>query len=190
MVESLMVCGIGLFAGCFLMLLFFPAVHQRAVRLTRRDLIDATPLTAKEIQAEKDQLRAQFAVSVRRLEVNMEQMRFKAQERAADRQNADMARLQVALDRKQAELDGKNRLILALHMREKARKHAVRRTFKILGYLFARSNRPEKAPQPRVVRPMQMVWEFEREPDAVQLASTAAAIAAVGLKRRQAGARR
>jgi hypothetical protein len=43
------------------MLLFFPAVHQRAVRLTRRDLIDATPLTAKEIQAEKDQLRAQFA---------------------------------------------------------------------------------------------------------------------------------
>ncbi len=87
MIESLMVCGIGLLAGCFLMLLFFPAVHQRAVRLTRRDLIDATPLTAKEIQAEKDQLRAQFAVSVRRLEINMEQMRFKAQERGADRQN-------------------------------------------------------------------------------------------------------
>jgi hypothetical protein len=53
MIESLMLCGIGLLAGCLLMLLFFPAVHQRAVRLTRRDLIDATPLTAKEIQAEK-----------------------------------------------------------------------------------------------------------------------------------------
>src|SRR3984885_1113238 len=66
MIESLMLCGIGLLAGCLLMLLFFPAVHQRAVRLTRRDLIDATPLTAKEIQVEKDQLRAQFAVSVRR----------------------------------------------------------------------------------------------------------------------------
>ena len=58
MIESLMLCGIGLLAGCLLMLLFFPAVHQRAVRLTRRDLVDATPLTAKEIQAEKDQLRA------------------------------------------------------------------------------------------------------------------------------------
>lgn len=49
MIELLMLCGIGLLAGCLLMLLFFPAVHQRAVRLTRRDLIDATPLTAKEI---------------------------------------------------------------------------------------------------------------------------------------------
>ena len=44
MIESLMLCGIGLLAGCLLMLLFFPAVHQRAVRLTRRDLIDAAPL--------------------------------------------------------------------------------------------------------------------------------------------------
>jgi hypothetical protein len=190
MVESLMVCGIGLLAGCFLMLLFFPAVHQRAVRLTRRDLIDATPLTAKEIQAEKDQLRAQFAVSVRRLEINMEQMRFKAQERGADRQNAEMARLQIELDRKQIELDGKNRLIMALRRREDARKHAVRRMFKISGYLFARSSRPRDVPQRRgVMRPTQTVWEFEREPDAVELASAAAAIAAVGLKRRQAGAR-
>src|SRR5262245_29011000 len=95
MIESLMLCGIGLLAGCLLMLLFFPAVHQRAVRLTRRDLVDATPLTAKEIQAEKDQLRAQFAVSVRRLELNMEEMRLKATERAADRKNAELARLQV-----------------------------------------------------------------------------------------------
>ena len=46
MIESLMLCGIGLLAGCLLMLLFFPAVHRRAVRLTRRDLVDATPLTA------------------------------------------------------------------------------------------------------------------------------------------------
>jgi len=143
------------------MLLFFPAVHQRAVRLTRRDLVDATPLTAKEIQAEKDQLRAQFAVSVRRLELNMKEMRLKATERAADRQNAELARLQV-------ELDKKNALILALRTREELRKHTFKRIVKLLLYLFAR----------------------EREPDAGELASTAAAIAAVGLKRRQAGTRR
>src|ERR1700721_3027823 len=130
MIESLMLCGIGLLAGCPVMLLFFPAVHQRAVRLTRRDLIDATPLTAKEIQAEKDQLRAQFAVSVRRLEINMEQMRFKAQERGADRQNAEMARLQIELDRKQIELDGKNRLIMALRRREDARRPGAGGSFK------------------------------------------------------------
>jgi len=182
MIESLMLCGIGLLAGCLLMLLFFPAVHQRAVRLTRRDLIDATPLTAKEIQAEKDQLRAQFAVSVRRLEVNMEQMRVKALERAADRQNAEMARLQVELDKKAA-------LILALRAREEVRKRTVKRIVRLLLYLFARSNRRPGTPQVYVAQ-RKPVWEFEREPDAGELASTAAAIAAVSLKRRQAGSRR
>jgi hypothetical protein len=182
MIESLMLCGIGLFAGCLLMLLFFPAVHQRAVRLTRRDLVDATPLTAKEIQAEKDQLRAQFAVSIRRREVNMEQMRVKALERTADRRNAEMARLQV-------ELDKKNALILALRAREEVRKRTVRRIVKLFLFLFARSSRRHKAPQSRALRPSQPVWEFEREPDAGELASTAAAIAAVSLKRRQAGTR-
>jgi hypothetical protein len=182
MIESLMLCGIGLLAGCLLMLLFFPAVHQRAVRLTRRDLIDMTPLTAKDIQAEKDQLRAQFAVSVRRLEVNMEQMRIKALERTADRQTAEMARLQV-------ELDKKNALILAMRMREEVRKRSVRRIVKLLSYLFARSNR-RPAPVLRASRLPQPVWNLEREPDAGELASTAAAIAAVGLKRRQAGTRR
>ena len=182
MIESLMLCGIGLLAGCLLMLLFFPAVHQRAVRLTRRDLVDATPLTAKEIQAEKDQLRAQFAVSVRRLEVNMEQMRVKALERAADRQNAEMARLQVELDKKSA-------LILALRAREELRKRTVKRIVRLLLYLFARSNRRPGMPQVYVAQ-RKPVWELKREPDAGELASTAAAIAAVSLKRRQAGSRR
>ena len=182
MIESLMLCGIGLLAGCLLMLFFFPAVHQRAVRLTRRDLVDAAPLTAKEIQAEKDQLRAQFAVSVRRLELNMEQMRQKATDRAADRQNADLARLQVELDKKAA-------LILALRTREEMRKRTVKRIVRLLLHLFARSTRRPGTRQVYVAQ-RKPVWEFEREPDAGELASTAAAIAAVSMKRRQAGSRR
>jgi hypothetical protein len=182
MIEALMLCGIGLLAGCLLMLIFFPAVHQRAVRLTRRDLVDAVPLTAKEMQAEKDQLRAQFAISVRRLELNMEQMRLKATDRAADRQNAELARLQVELDRK-------NALILALRARNEVRKATARRIVKLMLYLFARSRRSPKVPQPYVAL-RQNVHEFEREPNAGELASTAAAIAAIGLKRRQAGTRR
>jgi hypothetical protein len=184
MIESLMLCGIGLLAGCLLMLLLFPAVHGRAVRLTRRDLIDATPLTAKEMQAEKDQLRAQFAISVRRLELNMEQMRLKATDRAVDRQNAELARLQV-------ELDKKNALILTLRARDEVRKAAARRIIKFILYLFARSNRPPKPPQSYVTSiasPLN-VREFGRDPDARELASTAAAIAAVSLKRRQTGTR-
>ncbi|MGA8651468.1 MAG: hypothetical protein WB677_12740 [Xanthobacteraceae bacterium] len=183
MIESLMLCGIGLLAGCLLMLLFFPAVHQRAVRLTRQQLVDATPLTAKEIQAEKDQLRAQFAVSVRRLEFNMEQMRLKALDRTADRQNAEVARLQVELGRKTA-------MVLALRAREEVRKRTVKRIVKLFLYIFARSNRRRDQPQQLYAVPPQPVWDIEREPDAGELASTAAAIAAVSLKRRRAGSRR
>jgi hypothetical protein len=78
MIQSVMLCGIGLLAGCLLMLVFFPIVHERAVRLTKRQLVDATPMTASEIQADKDHLRAEFAMSVRRLEIGMEAMRSKA----------------------------------------------------------------------------------------------------------------
>jgi hypothetical protein len=179
MVQSLMLCGIGLLAGCLLTLLFVSAVHRRAVRLTRQQLTDATPLTAKEIQAEKDQLRAQFAMSVRRLEIGMEDMRVKAVSRSVDKQHAEISRLQVELDKKTAAL-------LALRVREDVRKRAFRRIVKLLLYLFVRSKR-RREPAPQLfTEPQHPHWEFEREPDAGELASTAAAIAAVNLKRRQA----
>jgi hypothetical protein len=182
--------GIGLLAGCLLMLMFFPTVHRRAVAATRRELFDAKPLTANEIQAEKDQLRAQFAVSVRRLEIGIEEMRAKAMSRAVDAQHADVSRLQVELDKKTA-------MIFALRAREEVRKRAVRRIVKLLLYVFVRSTRrrelappPFKEPEPQLFKepePQPTAWQFERqrEPDAGELASTAAAIAAVNLKRRR-----
>jgi hypothetical protein len=179
MIQSLMLCGIGLLAGCVLMLLCFPLVHGRAVRLTRRRLQDAESLTAKEIQAEKDQLRAQFAMSVRRLEIGMQEMREKAMSRSVDKQHAEVSRLQVELDKKTA-------TILALRVREEVRKRAVKRTVRLLLYLFVRSKRRRDVAAPLFTVPKQPVWQFEHEPDAGELASTAAAIAAVNLKRRQA----
>ena len=84
MIELLMLCGIGGLAGCLLMLMFIPLVHQRAVRLTKQQIVDATPLMVNEIQADKDHLRAEFAVSVRRLEISLEEMRTKAASRYGD----------------------------------------------------------------------------------------------------------
>jgi hypothetical protein len=81
MIEWLMVFGVGLMAGCLLMLLFIPLVHRRAVENTKRDLTETEPLTASAIQAERDQLRAQFAMAVRRLEIGVEDMRAKARKR-------------------------------------------------------------------------------------------------------------
>ena len=156
---------------------FLPTLHKRAVRSTRRDLVDRGPAHGQG----RTRLRAQFASSLRRLELNLEQMRLKATDRAADRQNAELARLQVELDRK-------NALILALRARNEVRKATARRIIKLMLYLFARSKRQPKST--RTFASPQRVLEFEREPDAGELASTAAAIAAVGLKRRQAGTRR
>jgi hypothetical protein len=142
MIESLMLCGIGLLAGCLLMLVFFPFVHERAVRLTKRDLLEVTPLTASAIQADKDQLRAQFAVSLRRLEINLEEMRAKTASRSEEvnKRSMEINRLLVELDKKTA-------LIFALRAREEVRKSFVRRTLKILLYLFARTKRRNTRPR-------------------------------------------
>jgi len=179
MIESLMLCGIGFLAGCALMLLFFPAVHARAARLTRRQLADAQPLTAKEIQADRDQLRAQFAMAVRRLEIGLEEMRAKAAERAVAKQHVDVSRFQVEIEQKTA-------MIFALRARENERKRTVRRIVKLLLYLFVRSTRRREPAPPLFTVPQRRRRQFERAPDAGELASTAAAIAAVNLKRRQA----
>ncbi len=148
MIESLMLCGIGGLTGCLLMLMFVPLVHQRAVRLTKQQIVDATPLMVNEIQADKDRLRAEFAMSVRRLEISLEEMRTKAASRCGDihKQNAEISRLQLELDRKTA-------LIFALRTREEVRKGAVRRVLKILLYFYMRARRL----RPPAIEPAQEV---------------------------------
>jgi chorismate mutase len=64
MIESIMDFGIGFFVAVLLGLLFVPHVHNRAVRLTRRRLEAATPLSIAEIPADKDELRAEFAMHI------------------------------------------------------------------------------------------------------------------------------
>jgi chromosome segregation ATPase len=53
-------------------------VHNRAARLTVRRLDAATPVSLAELQADKDQLRAEFAVSTRRLEMSVEQLKARS----------------------------------------------------------------------------------------------------------------
>ena len=61
-----------------------PLVHNRAVRLTTRRLEAATPLSMAEIQADKDQLRAEFAMSARRLEMSVDQLKNKTTSQLAE----------------------------------------------------------------------------------------------------------
>ncbi len=177
MIESLMLCGIGLLGGCLLMLFFFPVVHERAARLTKKRLVEATPLTVSEIQADKDALRAQFAMSVRRLEISMEEMRAKTATRhdGVGKHTAELSRLHLELDKKAA-------LIFALRAREEVRRNIVRRIAKILLYIYMRSKRRRR---PAVFMPHQYPqWDL-REAGPSELA----AAAALNVKRRQAASR-
>jgi hypothetical protein len=136
MIQSIMLCGIGVLAGCLLMLAFFPLIHGRAVRITKRNAVEATPLAINEIQADKDHLRAQFAVSVRRLELNIEEMRARA-----SKQNGEIGRQSAEINRLHVELDKKTALILVLRTREEVRKSIVRRILKVVLYTYVRSRR-------------------------------------------------
>jgi chromosome segregation ATPase len=72
--------ALGLLTAGLLGLMIAPAVWRRAVRLTRTRIERSVPLTLAEIQADKDQLRAEFAMSTRRLEMSVERLKEKAAE--------------------------------------------------------------------------------------------------------------
>jgi hypothetical protein len=82
MIESIMYMGIGFLLGGLVGLIVVPLVHDRAVRLTIRRLEAAVPLTMAEIEANKDLLRAEFAMSMRRFELNIEKVKDKEREPA------------------------------------------------------------------------------------------------------------
>lgn len=80
MIEAAMYFALGLLTAGMVALMIAPAVWRRAVRLTQSRIESSVPLTLSEIQADKDQLRAEFAMSTRRLEMSIERLK----ERAAD----------------------------------------------------------------------------------------------------------
>src|SRR5436309_4888933 len=114
MIEPIMYIGIGfLFAG-LLVIGVIPLVHARAVRLTRKRLEAMTPMSLAEIQAEKDQLRAAFAMTTRRLEMSVEQMKAKT-----NNQLAEIGKKGEAIGKLRLELNEKTEALYATEAREK-----------------------------------------------------------------------
>ena len=72
MIEQVMYFVLGLLTAALITIAILPALWRRAVRLTRARLEATMPLTPGEIAAAKDQLRAQFAVDLRRAESRIE----------------------------------------------------------------------------------------------------------------------
>ena len=123
MIEPIMYLAIGFLVSMLFGLMIVPLVHNRAVRLTTRRLEAATPLSMAEIQADKDQLRAEFAMSARRLEMSVEQLKNKTTS-----QLAELGKKTDAINRMKIELGEKNATIFSLEAREKAVKEQLRAT--------------------------------------------------------------
>ena len=66
-IENMMYFALGLLVAGLLALIVMPAVWKRAVRLTKRRIEAATPITLSEFRADKDQLRAEFALELERV---------------------------------------------------------------------------------------------------------------------------
>ncbi len=84
LIENIMYFALGLLVAGLVALVIMPAVWKRAVRLTKRRIEAATPITMAEFRADKDQLRAEFALSTRRLEMNVEALRKRLAEQLSD----------------------------------------------------------------------------------------------------------
>src|ERR671937_2821648 len=117
MIESIMYIGIGFLIAGLLVIGVIPLVHARAVRLTMRRLEALTPLSMAEIQADKDQLRAEFAMSTRRLEMSVDQLKTKT-----TTQLAELGKKTDTINRLKVDLGEKTAAIFALEARDKALK--------------------------------------------------------------------
>ena len=106
MIESSMYFGIGLLFGALIGLVLIPLVHARGVRLTTRRLEAVLPESTAEVQAEKDLLRAEFAMSTRRLEMTVEQLANKTTSQVVELSKKDdiINRLKVERDAQEIEI--------------------------------------------------------------------------------------
>jgi chromosome segregation ATPase len=156
MIEPIIYFGIGFLVAALIGLVIVPLVHGRAVRLTMRRLEAATPLSLAEIQADKDQLRAEFAMSTRRLEMSVEQLKTKTTS-----QLAELGKKGDAINRLKAELGEKTATIFALEARDKALRDQVRASEEEFAVKTANVHDAERALADKQVELAKMMSELD-----------------------------
>jgi len=77
-IQSILFFTLGFLTAGFLALMIAPAIWRRAVALTRKRIEASVPLSLTDIQADKDRMRAEFAMSTRRLEMSIKGFKDKA----------------------------------------------------------------------------------------------------------------
>ena len=122
MIESILFFLLGFLCAGFLALMIAPAVWRRAVILTRKRIEASVPLTMGEIQADKDRMRAEFAMSTRRLEMSVKAFKEKAAS-----QVMEITRSREELKRLAEEYSVKNEALSELEARDGELRAELRR---------------------------------------------------------------
>jgi chromosome segregation ATPase len=145
MIESSMYFGIGFLLAALSVLVVAPLVHGRAARLTMRRLEATIPLSMAEVHADKDLLRAEFAMSTRRLETNVEQLKTKSASQLAEigRKGDAINRLKIELGTLRDQLDATEKeyavKVTAVQEAERALSDKESELAKLMGELDERS---------------------------------------------------
>jgi hypothetical protein len=149
MLYPIMLLGIGFLTASLFTAMLVPLIHERAVRLTVRRLSAKRPRSVIDRRAHEDQLRAQFAVSILRLQTAMGDTQAKAAS-----QLCDAAKKSAEIHRLKSELRKSHIVILRFQARELMRRSITRTIIKLLVHLFARWQRQSERelPAPRFAR--------------------------------------
>jgi predicted nucleic acid-binding Zn-ribbon protein len=103
MIQAILLIALGFLTATLIGVLIAPSLWSRAYRLSRRRLEQTLPVTLSEVEAAQDQLRASYAVRMRRLETALAGAKQKAAMQLVD--NSRLQMQIVALRDQLADLD-------------------------------------------------------------------------------------
>ncbi len=106
-IQSAMLVALGFFVAALIGFLLAPFYRRRAQRLATDALRATMPLTSQEIAADKDRLRAQFALTIHRLERQVEEATHSAAKQMVEinRRDAGISALEGDVQRLRTSLD-------------------------------------------------------------------------------------
>jgi len=106
-VQSAMLVALGFLAASLLGLLVASAFWSRAVRLTTTRIKQSMPVSEPEIKADRDRLRAEYAIKVHKLEMQLEQAKLERARRMIEinRRDASISSLETDMGQLRVDLD-------------------------------------------------------------------------------------
>ncbi len=106
-IQSAMLVALGFFVAALIGFLLAPFYRRRAQRLATDALKSTMPLTSQEIAADKDRLRAQFALTIHRLERKVEEATHSAAKQMVEinRRDAGISALEGEVQRLRTSLE-------------------------------------------------------------------------------------